>query len=151
MMKITLTFFYSIDILILKGREKVEENIENKNEVISSTDQNTKKDKTSLVLFIIATVLFTIAVVFTILFAIMTFLFLTSEGEERLGSALGVAIYMAYFGLPAIILGAVSCVLDIVAVALTKKLRVLKIVFMVLSFLIVMINVVLFICIQVGK
>ena len=76
-MKITLTFFYSIDILILKGREKVEENIENKNEVISSTDQNTKKDKTSLVLFIIATVLFTIAVVFTILFAIFTLLLLT--------------------------------------------------------------------------
>lgn len=146
-----MTFFYSVDILILKGRGKVEENIDNKNEVDSSIEQNKKKDKASLILFIVATVLLTIAVILTILFASMTIAFFNAESEEQLGAVIGLAIYMAYFGIPAIILGGVSFILNIVAVSLTKKLRALKIVFIILSFVIVMINVVLFICIQAGN
>ena len=146
-----MTFFYSVDILILKGRGKVEENIDNKNEVDSSIEQNKKKDKASLILFIVATVLLTIAVILTILFASMTIAFFNAGSEEQLGAVIGLAIYMAYFGMPAIILGGVSCILNIVAVSLTKKLRAWKIVFIVLSFVIVMINAVLFICIQAGN
>lgn len=130
----------------------METNIENmKEDEVSTFNKNAKKDKASLILFIVATVLLVVAVVLTILFASMTITFFNAESEEQLGAAIGLAIYMAYFGVPAIILGAISCILNIVAVSLTKKLRVLKIVFIVLSFVFVIINAVLFICIQAGN
>lgn len=130
----------------------METNIENmKEDEVSTFNKNAKKDKTSLILFIVATVLLVVAVVLTILFASMTITFFNAESEDQLGAVIGLAIYMAYFGVPAIILGAISCILNIVAVSLTKKLRAWKIVFIVLSFAIVIINAILFICIQAGN
>ncbi len=98
-----------------------------------NNDKNVKKDKASLILLIIGIVLFVITLVLTILFGIMSIEFFLSSGGEQIGTALGYAIYLAYFGLPAMITGVIASILNIISVALSKKRRGIKITFMILS------------------
>ena len=98
-----------------------------------NNDKNAKKDKISLVLLIIGIVLFALTLILTILFGIMSIEFFLSSGEEQFGTALGFAIYFAYFGLPAMIIGIVSSILNIIAVAISNKNRGIKVTFMILS------------------
>ena len=101
-----------------------------------NNDKNVKKDKASLILLIIGIVLFVITLVLTILFGIMSIEFFLSSGGEQIGTALGYAIYLAYFGLPAMIIGIVSSILNIIAVAISNKNRGIKVTFMILSFVV---------------
>lgn len=119
--------------------------VEEKNEENGNLKNDEKKDKASLILFIIGASLFGITLIMVVMFGIMSFSFFTATGEEQLGEALGYIIYFAYFGFPAMILGLVSVVLNIISVALGKRLRAVKITFMVLSILVLIADVLLYI------
>lgn len=133
--------------------EKVEENnveiadektIEGKENKV----QNTKRDKAGLGLFIAGVVLLALTVILTAIFGNFAVSFLNSSSEDQLALAFALIVYLPYFGFPAMFIGAISCVLFIIAVCLTKKLRVVNIIFMVLAFLLVALNVGLCIAIQ---
>lgn len=119
--------------------------VEEKNEENGNLKNDGKKDKASLILFIIGASLFGITLIMVVMFGIMSFSFFTATDEEQLGEALGYIIYFAYFGFSAMILGLVSVVLNIISVALGKRLRVVKITFMVFSILVVIADILLYI------
>ena len=119
--------------------------VEEKNEENGNLKNDGKKDKASLILFIIGAVLFGIALIMVIMFGVMSISFFTATGEEQLGEALGYIIYFAYFGFPALIIGLVSVILNIISVALSTRLRVVKITFMIFSILVVIADILLYI------
>ena len=122
--------------------EKIEENQKIENQNLKNDE---KKDKASLILFIIGAVLFGITLIMVIMFGVMSISFFTATGEEQLGEALGYIIYFAYFGFPALIIGLVSVILNIISVALSTRLRVVKITFMIFSILVVIADILLYI------
>ena len=124
----------------VKGAEDAV-NASEKNGAISSKSSSQKSDKVSLGLFIAGTVLAVIALVLIACFGAMVVKLLTAtDANETLGGVFGTVIYLVYFSIPAFILGGISLVLNIVAVVKMQKLRALKIISLVFTVLVLVLN-----------
>ena len=116
-------------------------NASEKNGAISSNSPSQKSDKVSLGLFIAGTVLAVIALVLIACFGAMVVKLLTAtDVNETLGGVFGTVIYLVYFSIPAFILGGISLVLNIVAVVKMQKLKALKIISLVFTVLVLVLN-----------
>lgn len=116
-------------------------NASEKNGVMSSNSTSQKSDKVSLGLFIAGTVLAVIALVLTACFGAMVVKLLTAtDVNETLGGVFGTMIYLVYFSIPAFVLGGISLVLNIVAVVKMQKLKALKIISLVFTVLVLVLN-----------
>lgn len=116
-------------------------NASKKNGVISSNSTSQKSDKVSLGLFIAGTVLAVIALVLIACFGAMVVKLLTAtDANETLGGVFGTVIYLVYFSIPAFVLGGISLVLNIVAVVKMQKLKALKIISLVFTVLVLVLN-----------
>lgn len=116
-------------------------NASEKNGAISSNSPSQKSDKVSLGLFIAGTVLAVIALVLIACFGAMVVKLLTAtDVNETLGGVFGTMIYLVYFSIPAFVFGGISLVLNIVAVVKMQKLKALKIISLVFTVLVLVLN-----------
>ena len=116
-------------------------NASEKNGVISSNSPSQKSDKVSLGLFIAGAVFAVIALVLIACFGAMVVKLLTAtDVNETLGGVFGTMIYLVYFSIPAFVLGGISLVLNIVAVVKMQKLKALKIISLVFTVLVLVLN-----------
>ena len=116
-------------------------NASEKNGAIPSNSPSQKSDKVSLGLFIAGTVLAVIALVLIACFGAMVVKLLTAtDVNETLGGVFGTVIYLVYFSIPAFVLGGISLVLNIVAVVKMQKLKALKIISLVFTVLVLVLN-----------
>ena len=132
---------------VRRGMENID--VENRPEEDLGLVKELKKEKASKVLFIIGTVF--LAITFFCMWVFgdsVVKLLLASENQG--GAALGVVVTAIYFGFPALVTGAVSVLLEILAFIFGKKQRILKLVFMILSIVILLLVVLFFILMAVA-
>lgn len=90
----------------------------------------------SIVLLIIGGIFTLLTLILASIYGAWLFPYLASADGAELGNAIGLMIYIAYFGVPSIILGPLSLLLNIIAISLYTKPKALKVTFLVLSILI---------------
>ncbi len=103
-----------------------------------------KRNKISLALLIVGTILFFLALFLIGLYMDSVIKHLLNTEENTVGTALGMVLSFTYFGTPGLALSFVSSILNIISVAISKDRRIVKIVFMTLSLLLLIIGIVFF-------
>ena len=116
------------------------------NSDVSNADfaKTKKRNKISLALLIVGTILFFLALFLIGLYMDSVIKHLLNTEENTLGTALGMVLSFTYFGTPGLALSFVSSILNIISVAISKDRRIVKIVFMTLSLLLLLIGIVFF-------
>ena len=109
-----------------------------------------KKNKTSNVLLIIGSIFFVVSFILMCLFGSSVIQHYLATESEKLGSAIGMVVFFIYFGLPSLISGAISSILNIISFCIGKKQRVLKLLFSIFSILTIILNII-FIIMMNGK
>ena len=105
--------------------------------------QKSKKDTASTVLLIIGTILFCVSLFLVILFGDSVANHFSPENDQEAGTAIGVVLTFIYFGFPSLIVSIASSVLNITAFCLSRKQKILKLIFMTLSIITAIISIVL--------
>ena len=103
-----------------------------------------KKEKTSLILFIIGTVLMVVGLLLTVQWAQFVYDYIR-DVENQLGAALGLIITFAYFAIPSFILAVASVVLNTLAFKFAEKQKILKLILMIAAILALLVNIIFFI------
>ena len=116
------------------------------NSDVSNADfaKTKKRNKISLALLIVGTILFFLALFLIGLYMDSVIKHLLNTEENTVGTALGMVLSFTYFGTPGLALSFVSSILNIISVAISKDRRIVKIVFMTLSLLLLIIGIVFF-------
>ena len=116
------------------------------NSDVSNADfaKTKKRNKISLALLIVGTILFFLALFLIGLYMDSVIKHLLNTKENTVGTALGMVLSFTYFGTPGLALSFVSSILNIISVAISKDRRIVKIVFMTLSLLLLIIGIVFF-------
>lgn len=94
------------------------------------TSNAAKYSTASKVLLILGLIAFALELFFTVMFGVSIVKFLA---QRDLGTAIGASIYLVYFGVPGLITGGISLILNIVALCLNRNKKALKITAVVLS------------------
>ena len=103
-----------------------------------------KKEKTSLILFIIGTVLMVVGLLLTVQWAQFVYDYIR-DVENQLGAALGLIITFAYFAIPSFILAVASVVLNTLAFKFAEKQKILKLILMIAAIFALLVNIIFFI------
>lgn len=115
------------------------------NENVDKSLQQNKKNKISLTLFIFSVLTFVVGLILIVFYANAVFQHLISTEENKLGTTFSLIIFFTYFGVPGFILAVSSTILNCLSVFLYKNKQPIKIIFMVMSILLVVIAIVFYI------
>ncbi len=113
----------------------------------ANTPKMSKKEKSSMVLWIIGIITTVMCLILTAFWADIVIKHLLADQDERLGTTIGLIAFIAYFGMPSLIIGSLSVILNTVSLILGKKQRIWKIIILVVSILILVTSIIFFILI----
>lgn len=113
----------------------------------TNTPKISKKEKSSMVLWIIGIITAVICLILTAFWANIAIKHLLADQNDKLGTTIGLIAFIAYFGMPSLIIGSLSVILNTVSLILGKKQRIWKIITLVVSILILVTSIIFFILI----
>ena len=117
------------------------------NQVSIMSDKISKKEKTSKILWILGIITAVICLILTAFWANIVIKHLLADESDKLGTTVGLIVFIAYFGLPSLIIGSLSVIFNTISLILGKKQRIWKIITLVVSILILVTSIIFFILI----
>lgn len=113
----------------------------------ANTPKMSKKEKSSTVLWIFGIITAVICLILTAFWANIVIKHLLADESDKLGTTVGLIVFIAYFGLPSLIIGSLSVIFNTISLILGKKQRIWKIITLVVSILILVTSIIFFILI----
>ena len=117
------------------------------NQVSIMSDKISKKEKTSKILWILGIITAVMCLILTVFWADIAIRHLLADESDKLGTTVGLIVFIAYFGLPSLIIGSLSVIFNTISLKKGKKQRIWKIITLVVSILILITSIVFFILI----
>lgn len=113
--------------------------MENPNDTINNDIQENikdiktiRKDKASIILLIIGSIVMVLAFICANIF-LSCIINYYNASSNPLGTAISLIVIITYFGVPGIILSAISSILNVIAFIISKQRKKLKLIFMILA------------------